>query len=240
MATTADRAKEQYRHLDKIYYNPQKEGSYGGVERLLRDAKAEGLNISRDVVESYLRDQASYSLHKPARKNFKRNQTVVGGIDQQWQADLADMQQLSKFNNGFRYLLTVIDVFSKFAWVIPVRNKSATDIAEAFKELFKSSAPRKPKKIQTDAGKEFLNSDVQKLFKSKSIQHFVSDSDKKAAVVERFNRTIQDDWIDWHIQDLKDPDKFNHALMDYLIFYNTQRVHFAFKNKLSPMQFMLQ
>jgi transposase InsO family protein len=60
------------------------------------------------------------------------------------------------------------------------------------------------------------------------------------AHVERFNKTIQDDWIDWHITDLKEPDSFNNRLMDYLIFYNTERVHEAFQNKLSPAQFMLQ
>lgn len=59
------------------------------------------------------------------------------------------------------------------------------------------------------------------------------------APVARFNRTIQDDWSDWHLHELKDPDVFNRSLMDYLIFYNTLRVHHAFKNKLSPMQCML-
>jgi len=60
------------------------------------------------------------------------------------------------------------------------------------------------------------------------------------AHVERFNRTIQEDWIDWRLSELKEPDIFNRNLMDYLIFYNAKRVHFAFQNKLSPMQFMLQ
>lgn len=60
------------------------------------------------------------------------------------------------------------------------------------------------------------------------------------AHVERFNRTIQDDWIDWHLHELKEPDIFNRSLIDYLIFYNTERVHCAFKNKLSPVQFMVR
>ena len=71
---------------------------------------------------------------------------------------MADMQALAIENQGYRYLLTVIDVFSKYAWVIPVKNKSAAVILQAFKDLLESSAkPRKPKRIQTDAGKEFLN-----------------------------------------------------------------------------------
>jgi len=60
------------------------------------------------------------------------------------------------------------------------------------------------------------------------------------AHVERFNRTIQDDWIDWHLSELLEPDVFNRSLMDYLIWYNTERVHKAFQNKLSPIQFIIQ
>jgi len=70
--------------------------------------------------------------------------------------------------------------------------------------------------------------------------HTYPKTPKMNAHVERFNRTIQDDWIDWHLSELVDPDVFNRNLMDYLIFYNTERVHYAFQNKLSPIQFMIQ
>jgi hypothetical protein len=98
---------------------------------------------------------------------------------------------IAKENDGIRYLLTVIDILSKFAWVIPVKSKSAQDIVNAFEKLLDKSAPRKPQKLQTDKGKEFLNESVQKLFKNNGIEHFTSESDQKAAVVERFNRTIK-------------------------------------------------
>ena len=124
MGVSRNKAK-LHRKLDEIYYNPSNLGSYGGVRRLFLAAKENGLKISEKSIKNYLRDQASYSLHKPARRNFKRNPTIVGGIDQQWQADLADMQAISRFNNGTKYLLTVIDVFSKYAWVIPVKNKGS-------------------------------------------------------------------------------------------------------------------
>ena len=68
--------------------------------------------------------QDAYTLHKPMRRNFKRNWVIVGGIDQQWQMDLADMQSMQKFNDGYRYLLVCIDVFSKYAWVIPLKNRT--------------------------------------------------------------------------------------------------------------------
>ena len=114
-----------FKELDKIYYNVGEPGSYGGVKRLLDTAKAKGLKVTEKTIKKYLTGQASYSLHKPARKHFTRNPTVVGGIDQQWQADLADMQAIAKDNNGVHYILTVIDIFSKFAWAIPVKNKGS-------------------------------------------------------------------------------------------------------------------
>ena len=95
--------------------------------------------------------------------------------------------------------------------------------------------------VLTDNGSEFKKHFSKKL-RELNLTHYHTypKTPKMNAHVERFNRTIQDDWIDWHITDLKDPNNFNNSLMDYLIFYNTERVHKAFQNKLSPMQFMLQ
>ena len=178
--------------LKEIYYDPNDPGSYGGVERLFKRGKEAGIpNLTRDQVKKFLADQQSYSLHKPARRHFKRNPTYVKGIDQQWQADLADMQGLSRDNKGVKYIMTVIDVFSKKAWALPIMNKSAKEMLAAFQHLFKLAHPRKPERLQTDAGKEFLNKDVQGYLREEGVHHFVSNSDQKAAVVERFNRTLK-------------------------------------------------
>ena len=72
-----------YKEQDKIYYHPEEEGSYGGIQKLLRAVKQKGLRVSIKTIKDYLGRQASYSLHKPSRKNFKRNQIIVGGIDKQ-------------------------------------------------------------------------------------------------------------------------------------------------------------
>ena len=87
--------------------------------------------------------------------------------------------------------MTVIDVFSKKAWAIPIKNKSGKEMLAAFQHLFKLTHPRKPERLQTDAGKEFMNKDVQGYLKAEGVHHFVSNSDQKAAVVERFNRTLK-------------------------------------------------
>ena len=172
MATPATKLDSQ---LDKLYYDPKDPGSYGGVDRLLKRAREKGIKgVNRQNVAKFLTDQQAYSLHKPSRKHFKRNKTVTGGIDKQWQADLADMQALSRTNSGYKYILTVIDVFSKFAWAIPVKSKGSKDMIEAFQTLFKKSAPRVPTRLQTDAGLVFLNKEVQSIFKKHNIHHLVT------------------------------------------------------------------
>lgn len=177
--------------LREIYYDPSSAGAYGGESRLLNEARRRGIKVTAAIVRTFLTDQHAYSLHKPVRKSFERNRTFVSGIDKQWQADLADMQGVSADNEGMRFILTCIDVFSKFAWAIPVKDKTASTMVQAFKQLFKMSAPRRPVRLQTDKGSEFLCRPVQKVFNSLNIQHFASDSDQKASVVERFNRTIK-------------------------------------------------
>lgn len=179
--------------LKRIYNSPEDPGSYGGVERLYSRAKALRVpRVTRKKVKEFLKGEQSYTLHRQARRHFTRNHVYAAGIDDQWQADLADMQSLSRQNKGIKYLLTCIDVFSKYAWVIPIRAKSAEVLAEAFKQLFRESAPRKPRRFQTDKGKEFLNSTVQNLLRNTyNIKHFTSCSDQKACIVERFNRTLK-------------------------------------------------
>ena len=93
------------------------------------------------------------------RRRVSRNNTYVAGIDAQWQADLADMKGIAKQNGGMRYLLIVIDVFSKFAWAIQVHSKNAKAITTAFRQVLTTENPRHPQRLQTDKGKEFFNSD---------------------------------------------------------------------------------
>jgi len=164
------------------------EPSSGNLEPI----KTNETRVPKKLVKRFLADQYSYTLHRPARKHFQRNSTRVSGIDQQWQVDLADMQALSRANHGIKYLMTCIDVFSKYAWVIPVKSKSASEITEAFRNLLEKLAyPRIPKRIQSDKGKEFLNKNVREYLQQNDIEHFTTWSDQKAAVVERFNRTLK-------------------------------------------------
>ena len=100
-----------------------------------------------------------------------------------------DMQLISSQNKGFKYLLAVIDIFSKYAWIIPLRTKTAKEIIDSFSLIFKT---RKPNKIWTDAGKEFINKYFKKYLSDNNVEIYQTYNEGKAVVVERFNRTFKE------------------------------------------------
>lgn len=113
----------------------------------------------------------------------------MNDIDEQWQIDLMDMTWLNKSNDKYKYLLNVIDCLSRFAWSIPLKSKNASEVENALENLFKT---RKPIKIQSDQGKEFVNSKLVALFNKYNIKFFTAtDGVIKCAIVERFNRTLR-------------------------------------------------
>lgn len=128
-------------------------------------------------------------LHSQARKNFKRRRVIMKGIDDLWQADLVEMGNYSGVNKGYKYLMTVIDTFSKYAWVQPTKTKNASDVSKAFQRIL--NLGRIPNNLQTDDGKEFFNKEFYKLMQKYSINHYSTYSIMKASIVERFNRTLK-------------------------------------------------
>ena len=100
-------------------------------------------------------------LHKPIIKIFKKRRAYSSFIDNIWGADLADIQIISKLNKGTRFLLFVIDIFSKYAWVVHLKDKTDITIAKTFQKILDSST-RKPNKIWVDKGSEFYNSSSEK------------------------------------------------------------------------------
>ena len=140
--------------------------------------------------------QVVLELHKPARKIFKRRRVIIKGLDDLWQADLVEMIGYSKVNKGYKYLETIIDTFSKFAWAIPIRQKTAAEVANSLKYVFNQG--RIPKNLQTDDGKEFFNSTFKKLMLQHNINHYSTYSSLKASIVERFNRTLKNKmWVEF-------------------------------------------
>jgi ligand-binding SRPBCC domain-containing protein len=134
--------------------------------------------------------QDAYTNFKTKRKQFSRLPTLVDRIDEQWQADLMDMSFWSADNDQNKYLLVVIDILSRFAWVKAVKDKKSSSIIKAF-ELILATC-RKPEKLQTDQGREFKNIMLARFCSSKGIHFFTtSDSSVKCALAERFIRTLR-------------------------------------------------
>ena len=114
------------------------------------------------------RRQLVEELHAPARRNFPRRRVIVRGYDDLWQADVVEMRPYSGFNRGHHYILTVIDVLSKYAWAVPLKSKGGSETANAIAEIVRKCR-RCPKNLQTDMGKEFYNADVQKILKKHDV-----------------------------------------------------------------------
>lgn len=148
------------------------------------------MEYKREVVEE---------LHKPARRNYPRRKFDVRGLDETWQADLVEMIPYARENNDHKYMLTVIDVFSKFAWAVPIKQKTGKDVTAAMNSVLRQG--RIPKNLQTDRGKEFYNSNFQNLMKQFKINLYSTYSNLKASICERFNRTLKNRmWIQFSLR----------------------------------------
>lgn len=148
--------------------------------------------ISRKTIVDWLKTQDTYTLHRPVRKRFTRNRYVVYAPHELWQADLNDMRGLATHNDGINYLLTVIDVFSKRLFVVPLKTKGGNEVAQAFRKIFEDKTTSTPKCLQTDKGTEFTGATVKKVFKEYNVKYVTTQNpDVKAAVVERVNRTLK-------------------------------------------------
>lgn len=127
-----------------------------------------------------MRKQIVDELHRDARRRFPRRRVIVKGLSEIWQADLVEMQEHSVVNKGYRYLLTVIDIFSKYAWAKPLLDKTGLTVVKAFKEIFDDSKTH-PSKLQTDFGREFYNKHFKKLMKDYKVHHYSTFSSLKVS-----------------------------------------------------------
>ena len=128
-------------------------------------------------------------LHKPVKRNFPKRRVLSNGIDGIWAADLVEMGKFSKWNKGIKYLLMVIDVFSKFGWIEPLKDKRGESVSEAFKNILSSG--RHPRFLWTDRGSEFYNANFKRLLNKHHITLYSTENEEKSSVVERWNQTMK-------------------------------------------------
>ena len=178
------------KYLKDIYLDPSHPASYSNPLTLYKVVKKEGkYKISHSQIKKWMQKQESYSRNKSVKRNFQRGRVIVAGIDDQFDADLASLVYYSDDNDGYKYLLVVIDIFSRYAWVQPLRDKTAPQIVSAFDKIIDGG--RIPKRLRTDAAKDFTSEKFQKFVKEKNIVHFVTHNEKQANYVERFIKTLK-------------------------------------------------
>ena len=177
-------------YLASIYFDPSHPGSFAGPEKLYKAVKSEGtFKIGQHRIRKWLQDQESYSLTKGARRRFPRSRVVVEGLDSMWDADLMDMASLAKYNDGYKYVLVCLDVFSRYLWCVPLRTKTGGEVTEAFRSVL--SGDRKPEVIRTDKGREFRNKEVSNYLESVGVHHFVTQNEPKANYAEKCVKTVK-------------------------------------------------
>ena len=167
-------------------------------------------------------EQLAEELHKPIKRKFQRRHVDVFEIDDVWGADLVDMREWIKQNKGFKYMLNVIDVFSKYAWSIPMKDKTGKTTLEAFRKIAQDSR-RIPKHLWVDRGLEFYNKDIDSWLKKNDIVRYSTYGEHKSVVVERFNRTLKE--MMWKRFTAENTRKWIDMLDDLLKIYNNSRVH---------------
>ena len=182
--------KEQ--ELRDVYCNPSE--GYQSAEKLYQKEKANGVSESRRLVKEWLETQDTYTKYKPLVKKHKFQKTFVKDLADQIQIDLVDMGKYAGKNKGYRRILTAVEILSRHAFTIPVYRKDTKNMTKAVNLLldnFKTRFGKYPNVAQFDEGKEFYNVGVRELLKSHNVDYFSTHSDKKAAIVERFNRTLK-------------------------------------------------
>ena len=137
------------------------------------------------------KEEIAKEIFSPVIKKFQRIQIQTHYKDECWSIDLIDRSSLAKYNKNYKFIFTIIDNHTKYAWAIPLKDKSGKSTTTALKSLIEKTK-RKPDKVWSDRGKEFYNKTFLDFLKEQNIHTYSTNSDLKAVFVKRFNRTLLD------------------------------------------------
>jgi len=167
------------------YTNISKAGAFGGADQFARAQEIRHKDAAKELQE-YL----AYVLHLPAKRNFLRRQVYVSGPGQAFEMDLADLgKKRSRNNLKQKYLLVMIDKFSRKAWIESTSGKTGPKVATAIRKILKRCG-KMPRKIHSDYGREFYNHWVEKMLAEWDIKLYSTTTGMKASIAERFIRTL--------------------------------------------------
>jgi len=177
-----------YNKLKEIYNNP--ETGYKAINPFYDYVKDKYIGIKRDDIIRFLKGTNSHTMNKQYRKRISKP-IISKRPYERLQMDITELNKLSRNNKGYKYLLIIIDHYSKYAWIYTMKKKSQT--YENIKDFIDNHKDKNISIIQTDNGKEFKDNKLKKLFKENNINHIFSSTYKPQSqgLVERFNRYIK-------------------------------------------------
>ena len=203
----------EIRRLNESYYDPDNVVSFRGARALLGRLAP----TDRRAAREWFRAQPAYTRHKRVVTRFPRRKTIVSGPGVQLQADLLDVSRLADSNDGVKFLLTIVDAFSRKGWARPLRSKSGRDVAASLGAFFRNN--KGYRLLQTDKGKEFDNAEVARVLREARVRRFTTENETvKASIVERFNRTLRDRLARY--MTYRDGDRYADALQPLVDSYN--------------------
>ena len=211
--------------LKSIYTDLRCPASFSSPYTLFRAAKQKNPNILYKDVESWLETQPVYTKYRRIKIKYPHCKVLSRGLRYQYQANLVDNSALKRDNCSFTFLLTIIDIFSRFALAIPIKSKKGPYVATALEKAITVMKP--PRRLQTDMGKEFYNSHVKRVLNRYRVHHFSTDQPLKAQIVECFNGTLRET-LKQSMAYRKNLDYIS-MLSDFLYGYNA-RPHTAFSS----------
>lgn len=171
--------------IKRLYFTPHVKGSLAGAATFARPR-----GLPKSVVQRELDQLMPYNINRPLRRKWPRRRTMAYHIHDLWQIDLKDVNIYKKWNLQKRFLFIVVDVLSRMAWVIPIKDKTADTVLRALKQVVKQ-AKTTPKNIHSDFGKEIFNKQMKLYVKEKNINLYRTYSgDQKASIVERYIKTL--------------------------------------------------
>ena len=176
-------------YMKEVYYSPAHPSSFSGPQKIYAAVKRRKKDVTKPQIRQWLQRQETYGLTRPVRRKFPRNRVIVNGLDIQWDGDLIDMVSLAKFNDQYKYILLMIDIFSRYIWLEPLKTKKGEEVVEAMKKVF--SQGRQPVRLRTDKGTEFTNQQVRRFLTSVNVDRFVSQNETKANYAERAIKTVK-------------------------------------------------
>ena len=204
--------------INKLPYKDKQWGTFL-VKNIISSKKKLGFG------NDFTMNDLSNELHKPVINKFPRKKIIVNYIDEIHSCDLADMQKYSRMNKGFECIFTNIDVFSKYAWSFPIKSKKISDIKPCFQKIFKE---RKPKFKWSDKESSFFSKEILKFFEDNNVKIYYTNSNLKAVVIERFNRSLRELMMKEYV---KNNNAVWYNILPKLIKFYSNRYHNTIKDK---------